>query len=538
MLPHATAQPAAIHAHTIAYLSLTSRHITIDQGSYYPQVSGFLQVQTGVVSVPGSSQPLPATFSNHPNLSVPISFCTTTFLHLHTFTTLSSHATSRHLSSQNIFPSLTFWCYRAFQHPRGRAAARRLAYNRPRTNRDNPPPSPLTDLSKLVVNRFPERLSLHSNRPRLASHIDAMLRLFNAPAAVLGLLAIAHVPSTLAKPYPVHVEEFREVHNASQVIDKRQCAGVLCGWAQQLCCPSGTQCYTDANNQAQCGAGTGGGGTWQVYTTTYVETVGLLTKTSVYSSYIGGAVATATCKDSQSPCGGKCCDSGFYCSTNNVCAAIGGGSSGGILPTVAPPGTLAPSAPLRPTSSGLVIVTYTGRPTATVPFQTPVPTGAQGSPEPVAGGGGGLSGGAIAGIVIGVILGILLLLLLCLFCCARALFDTVLAIFGIGKKNKHTHEETYIEEHRHSAGGAAATGGRWYGQGRPARPSRVGSEKKSGVAKGAGVAAALGGLALMLGLKRHQDKKHDDKSTTVSGSSYYYSDYTSSSKSSNLSYTT
>jgi hypothetical protein len=363
-----------------------------------------------------------------------------------------------------------------------------------------------------------------------------MMRLFNAPAAVLSLLALAQIPSAIAKPYPVHVEEFRELHNASQVIDKRQCAGTLCGWAKQLCCPSGTQCYTDANNQAQCGAGSGGqpqGGSWQYYTTTYVETVGLVTKTSVFSSYIGGAVPTATCKDSQSPCGSSCCDSGFFCNTNQQCVVFGGGSSGGIVPTVAPPGTLAPSAPLRPTSSGLVIVTYTGRPTATVPFTTPIPTGAAGAPQPVAGGGGGLSGGAIAGIVIGVILGILLLLLLCLFCCARALFDTLLAIFGIGKKNKHTHEETYIEEHHHSGGAAAAGGRRWYGAARPARPSRVGSEKKhSGVAKGAGVAAALGGLALMLGLKRHQDKKHDDKSTTVSGSSYYYSDYTSSSKSS------
>ncbi|KAH7395260.1 hypothetical protein DE146DRAFT_615919 [Phaeosphaeria sp. MPI-PUGE-AT-0046c] len=358
-----------------------------------------------------------------------------------------------------------------------------------------------------------------------------MLRLFSAPAAVLGLLAIAHLPAAVAKPYPVHVEEFRDLHNASQIIDKRQCAGTLCGWAQQLCCPTGTQCYTDADNKAQCGGGGGSnGGGWQYVTKTYVETVGLVTKTSVYSTYLGGAVQTATCKASESPCGSSCCAQGLYCGIGNQCLVNGGGSTGGILPTGAP-GTLAPSAPLRPTSSGLVIVTYTGRPTATLPFSTPIPTGAAGSPEPVEGGGGGLSGGAIAGIVIGVILGILLLLLLCLFCCARALFDTILAIFGFGKKKKHTHEETYIEEHHHS-GGAAAAGGRWYGQGRPARPSRVGSEKKSGLKKGAGVAAALGGLALMLGLKRHQDKKHDDKSTTVSGSSYYYSDYTSSSSAS------
>jgi hypothetical protein len=45
-----------------------------------------------------------------------------------------------------------------------------------------------------------------------------------------------------------------------------------------------------------------------------------------------------------------------------------------------------------------------------------------------------------------------------------------------------------------------------------------------------GLAAGLGGLALALGLKRRHDAKVDDKSTTVSGTSYMYSDYTSSSK--------
>jgi hypothetical protein len=357
-----------------------------------------------------------------------------------------------------------------------------------------------------------------------------MMRLFSAPAAMLGLLAIAYLPSAIAKPYPAHIEEFRQLHNAPQLEKRATCANgqPACGYYGQLCCATGQQCITDANNQAQCSGGTGG---WQYFTTTYVETVGLVTYTSVYSSYVGGAgtvATTATCTGVRSPCGGTCCEGGFYCNLQQQCVIYGGGSSGGILPTV--PGTIEPSAPLRRTSSGVVVVTYTGTPTRTVPFQTPIPTGVNGSPIPVQGGGGGLSGGAIAGIVIGVILGLLLLLLLCLFCCARALFDTILAIFGFGKKNKHTHEETYIEEHHHSGGGAAAGGGRWYGQGRPSRPSRPGSEKKSGIGKGVGVAAALGGLALMLGLKRKHDKKHDDKSTTVSGSSYYYSDYTSSSK--------
>ncbi|KAJ4368395.1 hypothetical protein N0V83_006752 [Neocucurbitaria cava] len=365
------------------------------------------------------------------------------------------------------------------------------------------------------------------------------MRLFSAPSGVLSLVALTCLlaPCALAKPYPVHIEELRELHNASQIIEKRSCdnGGTPCGWYGTLCCASNQQCYTDSNNQAQCGAAgqvtataaATGAGTWQYSTTTWVETVGLTTYTSVYSTFVPSTATATSCSDSQSPCNSICCDSGFYCGTGGQCVIIGGGSSGGILPT----GTA--SAPLRPTSSGIVVVTYTGSPTATVPFQTPIPTGANGTLVATgAASGGGLSGGAIAGIVIGVILGILLLLLLCLFCCARALFDTIAAIFGFGKKNrKHTHEETYIEEHHHSGGGAAAAGGgRWYGQGRPSRPSRpANSEKKSGVGKGLGMAAALGGLALALGLKRKHDRK-DDKSTTVSGSSYYYSDYTSSSK--------
>jgi hypothetical protein len=367
-----------------------------------------------------------------------------------------------------------------------------------------------------------------------------MMWLFNAPPAVLGLLALTCLPTAIAKPYPAHVAELEQFHNSSQIVERAECAsGITCGYYGQLCCPSGSKCDVNAANEAICGAGgeaatTAAGGYWQYQTSTWVETVGLATYTSVWSTYVPAAVATpASCSDSQQACGStKCCDSGFYClnSLDGTCALIAGGSSGGIAPT----GTLTPSAPLRPTSSGVVVVTYTGTPTATVAFETPVPTGAAGGGlVPTEESSGGLSGGAIAGIVIGVILGILLLLLLCLFCCARALFDTIAAIFGFGKKRKHTHEETYIEEHHHSGGGAAAAsgGGRWYGAGRPARPSRVGSEKTSGAKKGLGLAAGLGGLALALGLKRRHDAKHDDKSTTVSGTSYMYSDYTSSSKS-------
>lgn len=339
---------------------------------------------------------------------------------------------------------------------------------------------------------------------------------FNARSTLAGLAALAVLlPSALAKPHPVHLDELRELHNAPQLVERQAtCAGVTCGYDGWLCCPAGSSCLTDANNQAQCGSGGGNSGVW-------------VTHTTVYSSFVP-ATATASCKDSQSPCGSNCCASGYWCSNaaEGKCALLGAGSSGGIFPT----GPLNPSAPLRPTNSGLVIVTYTGTPTVTQPFSSPIPTGAAGSMTQTGAASGGLSGGAIAGIVIGVLLAILLLLLLCLFCCARALFDTLLAIFGFGNKRKHTHEETYIEEHHHSGGAAAAGGRTWYGGRRPSRPSRVGSEKHSGGKKGLGMAAALGGMALALGLKRKHDQKHDDKSTTISGSSAYYSEYTSTSK--------
>ncbi|KAF1992952.1 hypothetical protein P154DRAFT_113118 [Amniculicola lignicola CBS 123094] len=362
-----------------------------------------------------------------------------------------------------------------------------------------------------------------------------MMWSLRAPPAVLGLVALAVLlPAVAAKPYPVHVEELRQRHNASQLVPRVECtSGVACGYYGQLCCASGDSCYTDANNEAQCGAAAtplANSGQWVYYTSTWVEQ-NFVTRTAVYSSYAGATALatpapTGSCTGARSPCGtnGGCCDSGYYCSnpTAGTCALIGAGSSGGIV------GTISPSAPLRPTSSGLIVVTATGSPTVTQAFETPVATGINGTLVQANGHRRRLSGGAIAGIVIGVLAGVLLLFLICFFCCARALLDTVLAIFGFGKKRKHTHEETYIEEHHHSSGGGAAGGGRrWYGQaaGRPSRPKK---ESKFGGMLGVG--AALGAAALALGLKRRHDRKHDDKSTVVSGSTGYYSDYTSSSE--------
>lgn len=336
------------------------------------------------------------------------------------------------------------------------------------------------------------------------------MRLPNAPATVVALLAL--LPMATAKPYPASQittqVEVREVMTAED-IEKRQCT--LCGYEGILCCETGTTCGENELQQAVC-----------------------IPDAQQATAGPGPAPTGASCADSQVQCASTCCDTGYWCQNpvEGICAVLKAGTSPGLSPT--PPAT----PPLRPTASTLVIITATG---STVSFETPIPTGVNGTPLPAEDGGSGLGGGAIAGIVIGVILGIILLLLLCLYCCAKTVFDGFAALLGFGKKRRHTHEETYIEEHHHhshhgSAAGAAAMGGRrWYGQG-PARPSRPPPKKKnSGFGGAMGIGAGLAGLAIALGLKRKHDRRRyeDDKTTTVSGSSgYTYSDYTSTSSAS------
>lgn len=355
------------------------------------------------------------------------------------------------------------------------------------------------------------------------------MRFLTAPAAVISIAtALAFLPAVAAKPYPV--EEQSELLNAT-LIDRRQitCASDqhACGFYSNLCCATSEACGENKNGEAICvpgGSGGGSNGQWTLVTSTWVAT-DLVTRTSVYSTQVGAAAGqtpqpTAACGASQVACGSVCCDGGYWCSGQGVCKPLGGSTPGAS-------GILNPSAPLRPTSSTLIVITATGSPTTTVPFSTPIATGAAGQDMGAEDGGGGLSGGAIAGIVIGVIVGIILLLLICFYCCAKAAFDSVLAIFGLGGKKRRRHEEsTYIEEHHHH--GSAAGGGRWYGQG-SSRPSRPAKEKKSGLGGMLGVGAGLAGLAAVLGMKRKHDQRHDEKSN-ISSSYYSYSDYTSTSK--------
>lgn len=363
--------------------------------------------------------------------------------------------------------------------------------------------------------------------------------LFAIPPPLLYLFVVTSSTSLSRATFLPSESQLRRSEDNTLV--GRQCANP-CGFYAQVCCAPNEICFTDGNNQAQCGpanaqtTAAAGQGNWQYYTTTYVET-DLRTITTTFSSFFPiatqGLVLTTTvgnqCRYSlgESPCGSICCSSGQYCMTNiNQCAAAGGGSSAyySSFYTV----TQIASVPVRPTSNTILTVTSTGLATATVPFQTPVGTdgstliGAQATTQ------GKLSAGAIAGIVIGVIAGIILLFLICVCCCFKGAIDSIMGIFGGGRKRRT--ETTYIEERR-SRRSSRPAGRTWYG-GRPARVDRTEKKKKKtggGLGGIATVGAGLGALALLLGLKRKKGQRNDAKSGT--SYSYYDESFTGTSES-------
>jgi hypothetical protein len=113
----------------------------------------------------------------------------------------------------------------------------------------------------------------------------------------------------------------------------------------------------------------------------------------------------------------------------------------------------------------------------------------------------------------------------------RGLWHGVLALFGIGKKRRDS--ETIIEEERYTRRGSTHSRrdahGSWYG----GRPSTVAARKEK--SKGAGLlglGAALGTLALLLGLRRDKkEKKTVIKERSDISSSYYTDSYTATSPS-------
>ncbi|KAF2671932.1 hypothetical protein BT63DRAFT_422446 [Microthyrium microscopicum] len=353
--------------------------------------------------------------------------------------------------------------------------------------------------------------------------------------STITLLALTQ--SSSANPLSALAQIFEsapvQTANATHLELKRQCANP-CGYYGQLCCATGQTCTTDANNQAQCAGGaaaTTGSGAWQLYTSTYVQT-NAVTITSVYSSWIPSSTGAAcNYAANESPCGGICCKSGFYCYASGTCAAAG---NGGFTTT----GVVVGTVPARPTTISGVVVTQTISPTTTMAFQTPVTTGATNGT--IVGQKHGLSGGAIAGIVIGTLLGIALLFFLCAcFCCFEA-FRGLFALFGIGKNRKDrrrtstvVEEDEYIRHHRHGNSammGAAAGGRRWHGSRRSSsdrysRRSRPPPPKKSGGGGWMTALAAGAGTAALAGIfSRKKTEKRTEKSESgYTGSSYDYS---------------
>ncbi|QMW25141.1 hypothetical protein G4B84_000386 [Aspergillus flavus NRRL3357] len=295
---------------------------------------------------------------------------------------------------------------------------------------------------------------------------------------------------------------------------EKRCAN-SCGYYGQLCCSSGQTCSTDSNGQAVCADSSGG--SWQYFTTTFVTTeTDVATVTSTWSSYVGQTTTagggSGSCKAElgETICGNTCCGAAYVCS-NNQC--VMGSSSIWATATATPP--------VRGTSASTI--TATASATTTQGFVAPVGTdGAQliGEKAPD---NGGLSGGAIAGIVIGTIAGVFLLLLLCACLCCRGALEALFACLGLGGGRRRRKETTYVEDrYSHHTHGGRPEGRTWFGS-RPSAPPPQASEKK----KWGGLATLgimLGALALCLGLKRRRDHE-DEKSDYTYPSSYYYSDY-------------
>jgi hypothetical protein len=376
------------------------------------------------------------------------------------------------------------------------------------------------------------------------------------------LLRLAVVALTLSPTYanPLFPKELGIGGlNLNSLFGRGNCENP-CGWSGQLCCTGGESCYTDSSNQAQCAvttavANTQTTGYWKYWTSSWVETqteTDIITKFSTGSSWCGDASTTAvvggggvatsvwvapstaaasptasvSCNwdHGESSCGSICCASDQYCLTSGQCAAAAGagtskatsGGSTGISPAI------------LPTSSTLVIVTATSSPTTTVPFLAPVATGANITLTGAASDNAhGLSGGTIAGIVIGVIAALVLLSLLCLFCCARTIW---IALFGGSRKNRRTERTEVIESHHHrsysGAGGAAYAGSRpddrrWYGSEAPRK-----EKSRSKFTEMLGIGAGLAALAGVLGMKRKNDRRRDEKSEYSSAyTDATYSDY-------------
>lgn len=368
------------------------------------------------------------------------------------------------------------------------------------------------------------------------------MRLYNIPSSLLYLITIISQSARPVAAGPLLVsEQFPSLDNNS-LVERGSCSygQTACGYYGQLCCNSDQYCYTDSNNQAQCGATTTQyqpaaqvtSGQWSMLTTTYVQT-DLKTVTATYSTFIPATTLQCSYSLGETPCGSCCCQSGEMCQGPGQCVVVAGGSSAyysGFYTVTQT--TQTAIVPLRGTSGTTITISQTGSVTTTVPYETAVGTGGAILTGTVSTS-HGLSGGAIAGIVIGVIAGLILLFLLCACLCFKSLWDGLLSIFGIRRSAHRRTEETYIDRRSSRRQSGVRT---WFGA-RPARGSRTSVDvvEKRKTSSGWGgiatVGAALGGLALLLGLKRRRDRRREEDKDSVSYyDSYYSSNYTSASE--------
>ncbi|KAH8663064.1 hypothetical protein BGZ60DRAFT_80475 [Tricladium varicosporioides] len=368
------------------------------------------------------------------------------------------------------------------------------------------------------------------------------MRLSQAPPNLLSLLLVALPNLQTVHAWPVWG------HLDFSFLEGRTVCASYCGADNQYCCTAGTTCTTlAAGNVATCMAGSGtvatvgSGGGYAVYTTTYTQT-DLILRTSTYSSYWQAATtvqstyaapapATAvpicTTTLGQTSCGSICCAAEQQCASAGSCTARTSSWTYVATSTY--------SAPLRPTSGGVSTATSMVSATTTQPFIPPAT--ASGSSLPIVSSGSkGLSPGAIAGIVIGTIAGVILLLLICFCCIVKAGFDGILAIFGLGKGRRRSTETVEVIEERYSRHGSGTASRRqthtgWFGASKPARVTESRKKTSSGLGGLGAVGAGLLALAVILGLKRKDEKKKPPVSD-ISSSYYSYTDsYTGTSPS-------
>lgn len=363
------------------------------------------------------------------------------------------------------------------------------------------------------------------------------MRFHLAPRPLLHLLTTILLAPRISYANPRPAASVQNGFSYNPLFARYECSGELCGYNEQLCCQAGSACYTNAQDQAACSATSGSavpeassasGGYWVYITTTTVVT-NLQTITTVMSSWVGTSVSpqastSARCNYAlnESPCGDICCAGNQYCAYVGQCSAANAGqttTTGIQHASQTAQASQTPGAPIRPTSSGAVIITSTKSPTTTVPFETPVATGANVTmtESQVS---SGLSGGAIAGIVIGVLVALLILGLICFYCCLKGLLDGCLALFGLGQKRSRTEVDEYERRTHHSSRGGGRT---WYGAAKPSRVERREKRESHAGRDLLGLGAGLAGLWAILGMKRRNNRrKQEEKYSEYSYSSDYY----------------